>query len=155
MTPKTLTLLALAFTVAGAGPALAKGRFISSEGQWQWNAKKSHYGAPAYAKDQTMSVTHDDGKTITLSQSVELATGQKFDWSYDGAYDGVPHPGQWITVAFKRVSPRSYSNDYTMADGTKGHEIEHISANHIIIKGYSIGADTMMHYYVEVWDRVK
>ncbi len=138
-----------------AGLAQAETKFISAEGEYVWNPKASHYSTPVYAKEQTMSIKHDDGKTVTLSQDVTLADGKKINWSYDGAFDGKPHPGEWITIALTRVRPDAYANDYVMNDGTRGHEVATITAKRVTIRGASVDANGGKHPYVEVWDRVK
>lgn len=137
-----------------SAPARAENGFVSAVGEYHWNEKASHYETPPYAKDQTMSVTHDDGKAITLSQSVQLADGKKIDWAYDGAYDGKPHPGQWITIALTRIKPNAFANDYVMSDGTKGHEVATITKKRITIRGASLDDKGGKHPYVEVWDKV-
>jgi len=146
---------ALAASLLLPSLALAAGQFMSAKGEYVWNPKTSHYASPVYAKEQTMSITHDDGKTIGLSQAVTLADGKKIDWSFDGAYDGKPHPGQWITIALTRNAPDAFTNDYVMVDGTKGHEVATITAEHVTIRGSSLDKNGAEQPYVEVWDRVK
>lgn len=154
---KTIAAFALAMVIPilAASPVVAAGAFISGAGEYVWNPKTSHYETPPYAKAQTMSIPHDDGKTIKFSQDVTLADGKHFTWAYDGAYDGKPHPGDWITVALTRVAPDAFSNDYTMSDGTKGHEVATISKDKIVIRGASVDPKGAKQSYEEVWDRVK
>jgi hypothetical protein len=150
----TAVLAALAALTAGA-VAFAEQAFVSAKGEYVWNLAASKYESPPYAKSQTMSIVFDDGKAIKLSQDVTLADGKRFTWAFDGAFDGKPHPGEWITVALKRVAPNAFSNDYSMNDGTKGHEVVTITANQIVIRGSSVTPAGHKDTYVEVWDRVQ
>jgi len=150
-----LPALAAALFAFAPAPGYAETAFISGTGEYVWNPATSHYGTPPYAKTQTMSIAHDDGKTVKLSQNVTLADGKTFTWGYDGAYDGKPHPGDWITIALKRIKPDAFSNDYTMNDGSKGHEVATISADKIVIEGDSVDPKGAKQHYVEVWDKTK
>jgi hypothetical protein len=150
------TAMAAAAAVLLAAPlALADTAFISAEGEYVWNPKTSNYPQGAYASEQTMSIKHDDGKTISVSQDVHLKDGKVIDWNYDGPYDGKPHHGDWITIALKRIKPNAFSNDYVMSDGTKGHEVATITKEHVTIRGHSFDAQGGKHPYVEVWDKVQ
>ena len=149
-----LPAVAVGLALLATAHARADQAFISAEGEYKWNPKTSHYPQGTYATEQTMSVKHDDGKTITLSQDVHLKDGKTIDWNYDGAYDGQPHHGDWITIALKRIKPNAFSNDYVMVDGTKGHEVATITKGHITIRGASFDAKGGKHPYVEVWDKV-
>ena len=150
-----MALAAGAAALSAAAVALADQAFLSAKGEYVWNLAASHYESPPYAKSQTMSIPHDDGKTITFSQDVTLSDGQRFTWAFDGAFDGKPHPGQWITVALTRSAPNAFTNDYVMNDGTKGHEVATIYPDKIIIRGSSASPTGKKDTYEEVWDKVK
>jgi hypothetical protein len=152
---RIVTAAVAAAIVLASSAAFAKTAFISGEGEYVWNPKTSHYPQGAYVTDQTMSIKHDDGKTISVSQDVHLKTGKTIDWNYEGAYDGQPHHGDWITIALKRIKPNAFSNDYVMNDGIKGHEIATITKDHVTIRGASFDDKGGKHPYVEVWDKVK
>jgi hypothetical protein len=140
--------------LAGQGAA-AEQAFRSAVGEYVWNREASNYPQGAYAKDQTMSITQDDGKTISLSQVVNLVDGKSLSWAYSGPYDGQPHRDKWITIALKRISPVAFSNDYVMDDGTKGHEVATLTEKRLTIEGASLDAKGNKQPYVEVWDKVK
>ena len=153
---KSIALAAAAAAVLAAPLALAEPAFISAEGEYVWNAKTSHYPQGAYTTTQTMSIKHDDGKTISVSQDVHLTNGQTIDWNYEGAYDGKPHHGDWITIALTRIKPNAFLNEYVMSDGTKGREIATIDAKHVTIRGNTFDAKGVKGPgYVEVWDKVQ
>lgn len=150
-----MAVAAGAAALASAAVAFADEAFRSAQGEYVWNLGASHYESPPYAKTQTMSIPHDDGKTIKFSQDVTLADGQRFTWAYDGTFDGKPHPGEWITVALTRSAPDAFTNDYSMNDGTKGHEVATIYADKIVIRGHSKTPAGKEDTYEEVWDKVK
>jgi hypothetical protein len=150
----TATLLAFGATTAmGDQPALPKG-YVSAVGSYVWNQKASQYQAGDYAKEQTMEVTRDDPGGIVVTQAVTMADGKKFEWGFKSNYDGTRQPGEWISVAVKRLTPDSFGNDYVMSDGHKGYEVATITPERITIRG-AFDDNGKKSPYVEVWDRVK
>lgn len=153
---KTIAVATAAAVLLAAPFALAETVFVSAEGEYVWNPKTSHYPQGAYTTTQTMSIKHDDGKTISVSQDVHLKDGKVIDWNYEGAYDGKPHHGDWITIALTRIKPNAFLNKYVMSDGTKGREIATIDAKHVTIRGNTFDAQGVKGPgYVEVWDKVE
>lgn len=134
--------------------AEAPKNYVSAVGSYVWNAKDSKYEAPVYAREQTMEVTRDDPGGIALTQKVTLADGKKLEWGFKSTYDGTPQPGEWITVAVKRLTPNSFENTYTMSDGHKGYEVATITADRITINGSHLDNGKKLTY-IEIWDRVK
>ena len=152
---RLVTTMALTTLLAAPAALAADPGFVSAEGEYVWNPKTSHYPQGAYTTSQTMSIKHDDGKTISVSQDVHLTNGQTIDWKYEGAYDGKPHHGDWITIALTRIKPNAFLNEYVMSDGTKGREIATIDAKHVTIRGNTFDAKGAKGPgYVEVWDKV-
>lgn len=150
-----MALAAGAAALLTSAVAFAEEAFISAKGEYVWNQSASKYESPPYAKTQTMSIPHDDGKTIKFSQDVTLADGKRFTWAYDGTFDGKPHPGDWITVALTRTAPNAFSNEYVMNDGAKGFEVATIYPDKIVIRGTATTAAGHKDTYEEVWDKVK
>ncbi len=150
-----MAVAAGAVALTAAAVAFAEDAFRSAQGEYVWNLAASHYESPPYATTQTMSIPFDDGKTIKFSQDVTLADGKRFTWAYDGTFDGKPHPGEWITVALTRSAPDAFTNDYSMNDGTKGHEVATIYTDKIVIRGHSTTPAGKTDTYEEVWDKMK
>ena len=150
-----VTAAATAAILLAGSAALADTGFVSAEGEYHWNAKASHYPMGAYSTDQTMSIKHDDGKSINVSQSVHMKDGKTINWGFDGAYDSLPHHGDWITIALTRTKPNAFTNDYIMVDGIRGHEVATITKSRITIRGASFDDNGVAHPYVEVWDKDK
>ena len=144
----------LAFAGGAQAAEPAPKNYVSAGGSYVWNPKDSKYEAPVYAKEQTMEVTRDDPGGIALTQKVLLVDGKKVEWGFKSNYDGTPQPGEWITVAVKRLTPDSFENNYVMVDGQRGYEVATITADRITIRG-SHDEKGKKLTYVEVWDRVK
>ena len=129
--------------------------YVSMEGFYVWNEKDSKYASPAYAREQTMTISRDDPGGFKLGQNIVLIDGQKTEWVAEGTFGGPPVPAGFITLQLKRVGNDAFSNDYVMADGKKGHEVFQIKGERITIKGSFRDTDGKDYPYTEIWDRKK
>lgn len=126
---RAVAAMFLVAVFAGAATAQEQGSMV---GTWTLNVAKSDFGKQPAPKSATLQLTDDRDTSLKWTFTQIKADGTKLAISYDGAFDGKPHPvtgdPNLKSATFTRKGDTA-EIVWTMADGTTMRETSTIQGN--------------------------
>jgi len=109
------------------GAGALQGQIADLSGTWHLDAQKSHWGKMRRPASVTLQIDHRE-PVFRYTGVVVYGNDQTRHFTFDGALDGKPYPGQrsWGagTVSLTRVSPTALTSVFRSEDGKYVETVE-------------------------------